>query len=142
MKAKQLDHDGQRQHVLVFEKGDEVMQGLRDFVRGHDIHAAHFTAIGAFRSGTLAYFDWDAKNYLHIPVESQVEVLSLSGDVAWKDGEPEVHAHAVLGRHDGSTLGGHLIEGTVRPTLEVALTEGGALERRYDPESHLALISP
>jgi len=38
---------------------------------------------------------------------------------------------------------GHLIEGKVRPTLEVILTESPAhLRKRHDLESGLALIDP
>jgi predicted DNA-binding protein with PD1-like motif len=48
----------------------------------------------------------------------------------------------VLGKRDGSTCGGHLIEAEVRPTLEVILTGSPAhLERRVDKEAALALIS-
>ena len=38
-------------------------------------------------------------------------MLSLVGDVAARDGEPALHVHAVLGRSDGSTVGGHLFRG-------------------------------
>jgi predicted DNA-binding protein with PD1-like motif len=68
-------------------------------------------------------------------------VLSLLGDVADKDGTPVVHAHAVLGRRDGSVVGGHLLAGEVWPTLEVILTEvAPQLAKRVDPETGLALI--
>lgn len=43
------------------------------------------------------------------------------GDVALQDGKPKIHAHRVVGRRDGSTRGGHLIEAYVRPTLELML---------------------
>ncbi len=90
---------------------------------------------------TLGYFDWETKEYQKIPVREQVEVLSLIGDVALKDGEPKVHAHVVVGRSDGSTRGGHLLEAHVRPTLEVILTESPAhLRKQIDEESGLALI--
>jgi uncharacterized protein len=47
----------------------------------------------------------------------------------------------VLGKRDGSAVGGHLLRTTVRPTLEVILTETPVvLRRRSDPESGLALI--
>ena len=66
----------------------------------------------------------------------------LTGDIAVKDGKPEPHVHVVLGRRDGSTRGGHLVRAIVRPTLELMLELGGALERRFDPASGLALIMP
>jgi hypothetical protein len=43
----------------------------------------------------------------------------LLGDVAVGDEGPTLHLHAVLGKADGSVVGGHLIEAYVRPTLEV-----------------------
>ena len=112
-----------------------------EFAKANQLGAGHFTAIGAFRDVTLGYFDWESKQYKKIPVSEQVEVLSLIGDVALEDGEPKVHAHVVVGRSDGSTRGGHLMEAHVRPTLEVILTESPAhLRKQVDKESGLALI--
>jgi predicted DNA-binding protein with PD1-like motif len=101
------------------------------------------TAVGGFASADLGYFDGEAGDYLHIPVTEQVEVLSLMGDVAQDSGETALHLHAVLGRRDGSTVGGHLLRGEVWPTLEVIVTEvAPELAKRYDPQTGLALISP
>jgi hypothetical protein len=141
MKAKELTQNGSTLHALIFETGDEVMAGLKEFARRENVRAARFTAIGAFQSATLAYFDWEKKDYIEIPVPDQVEVLVLAGDIAWKENEPVAHVHVVLGRRDGSTCGGHLCEAIVRPTLELMLTQAGALERTIDPQSGLALIS-
>ena len=70
-------------------------------------------------------------------------MLSLVGDIALDQGQPKVHAHLVIGKSDGSAHGGHLIEGHVRPTLEIILTETPRhLHKRFDPESGLALIDP
>ncbi|HTL67340.1 MAG TPA: PPC domain-containing DNA-binding protein [Lacunisphaera sp.] len=142
MKSQLLNRDGGPTHALIFATGDEVIAGLTQFAQRENLHAGHFTAIGAFSSAILAYFDWEKKDYLHLPVDEQVEVLVLAGDIAWNDGRATVHAHAVLGRRDGSTRGGHLLRGLVRPTLEVMLLTGGALEKRPDPVSGLALIAP
>jgi predicted DNA-binding protein with PD1-like motif len=54
---------------------------------------------------------------------------------------PGVHVHVVVARHDGSALGGHLLGGTVDPTLEVMIVESPkALRRRIDPATGLALL--
>jgi predicted DNA-binding protein with PD1-like motif len=54
----------------------------------------------------------------------------------------KIHAHAVVGRRDGSTRGGHLKQAYVFPTLEVVVEETpGYLRRRYDPETGLTLIA-
>ncbi len=144
MKADQIHEDrGQRTFALVFDTGDEVVSELTDFVGANGLDAASFTAIGAFGTATLGYFDLEKKEYEKIPVHEQVEVLSLLGNVATKeDGQPLVHAHAVLGSSDGSTRGGHLLEARVRPTLEIVLVESPEhLRRREDSETGLPLIS-
>jgi len=142
MKSKILSRDGGTLHALVMETGDEVMTELVAFARREGIRAGRISGIGAFQSAQLAYFDWEKKTYETIPVDAQVEVLVLSGDLAWEGEKPVAHVHVVLGRRDGSTVGGHLQSAIVRPTLEVMLTQAGALERRYDPASGLALIAP
>jgi predicted DNA-binding protein with PD1-like motif len=142
MKTKELARGGGSLHALIFETGDEVMAGLREFAARNRIRAARMTAIGAFQSAKLAFFDWETKQYHELAVDEQVEVLVLAGDIAMKDGKPEPHVHVVLGRRDGSTRGGHLCEAIVRPTLELMLEPAGALERCFDPESGLALIAP
>jgi predicted DNA-binding protein with PD1-like motif len=83
------------------------------------------------------------RQYLPIPVEEQVEVASLVGDIAVDpDGKPSVHVHAVLGRRDGTAMAGHLPEACVRPTLEIIVTEASAhLCKTKDSETGLALMS-
>ena len=136
------DAKGQRTFVLVFETGDEAVAGIREFAKRQRLNASHFTAIGAFSDVVLGYFDWTQKSYRRIPVSEQVEALSLVGNVVLKDGEPQVHAHAVLGKSDATAHGGHLLEAHVRPTLEIVLVESPAhLCRRADPDTGLALIA-
>jgi uncharacterized protein len=73
--------------------------------------------------------------------EEQVEVLSLVGDVALKDGAPQVHAHVVVGKSDGTAHGGHILQAHVWPTLEVVLAESPKhLRRKTDAETGLAVI--
>jgi predicted DNA-binding protein with PD1-like motif len=144
MKATTLTDGPPRQHVVVFETGDEVVSGLTDWARDRQLPATSFTAIGAFSEATLGYYDLDEQSYLEIPVHDQVEVLTLAGDITL-DGEGgwQVHGHAVCGRRDGSTVGGHLLRAVTRPTLEVVLTTSPThLRRRPDAASGLALIDP
>jgi uncharacterized protein len=143
MKHKALGQSVRQAHLLAFEPGEEVAEGLKRFARERDIRAATFTGIGAFERATLAFFDLDRREYDPIPIDEQVEVLSIAGNVGRHDGEPLVHAHVVVGKRDGSAVGGHLLEGHVRPTLEVILIElHGTIERRLDEATGLPLIAP
>lgn len=143
MNSKLLhEQSGQKTFAVIFNEGDEVTDGLLEFAQRESISAAEFTGIGAFEQVTLGYFDWTKKDYSEIPIKDQVEVLAMIGDISLDvDDAPKVHAHVVLGRSDGTTRGGHLIAGTVRPTLEIVITESPThLRRRHDPESGLSLI--
>ena len=141
MQFKVLEQAAQSTYAVIFDKGDEVIAGLGEFAQEKNLGGAHFTAIGAFREATLGYFDRTMKQYKKIPLGEQVEVLSLIGDIALANGAPQIHAHAVVGKSDGTAYGGHLLHGNVWPTLEVILTESPRhLWRRTDAETGLALI--
>jgi uncharacterized protein len=142
MRSKLLNVDPPVTYAVVLDTGDEAMAELGKFIRENEVEAASLTAIGAFRRALLGYFDWEIKEYRKIAVEEQVEVLSLLGDVAVAEEGPTLHLHAVLGKADGSVVGGHLLEGHVRPTLEVIVIQPPSyLRKRRDPASGLALIT-
>ena len=129
-------------HVVILDAGEEAFATLTRFANEAGISAASLTAIGAFERATIGWFDMTSKSYRTIEVNEQCEVLSAIGDVAiGDDGKPSLHVHIVLGLADGSTRGGHLMSGIVRPTLEVVLTEvPSTLRRRKRPELGIALI--
>jgi predicted DNA-binding protein with PD1-like motif len=136
MQSRLVSKPGEtRVWFAVAASGEEVKQALLAMVREQGIAAASLIALGAFQRATLAYFDWEAKKYSLIPIDRQVEVITLAGDIVPDDqGKPSLHAHAVLGLPDGRTRGGHLVEGHVRPTLEITVTEtpGHMVRRRHD----------
>ena len=128
-------------YVMVCDPGDEAVSALAQFARAEDLEAAQITAVGAFERAVVGWFDRAARKYRHIPVDEQCEVLSLIGDVAVGPDGPVVHVHVVLGLADGTTRGGHLIEGRVFPTLEVVVREAPAqLRKVMRPDIGIALI--
>lgn len=137
------DSAEEKVYAIVFYKGDEALSGLTDFVLAHKIEDAHFTGIGAISGATLAWLDPTKKIYHRISVPEQVEVLSLIGDVATFNDKPIVHMHAVVGKPDGSTMGGHVFELIVNPTLEIFMTVNTTpLKKKPDDESGMKVIDP
>jgi uncharacterized protein len=143
MKSKLVaEGAGERTFVLVLDPGEEAFATISQFAYEQRLSAASLTALGAFSNATVGWFDIAQKTYRKIPVGQQCEVLSAIGDIALDDkNKPSLHLHVVLGLSDGSTRGGHLLEGHVQPTLEVTLVEAPAhLRRKQRPELGLALI--
>ncbi len=144
MQVKQVkDTPEEKVYAVIFYKGDEVLSGLTDFAIQHKVEDAYFTGIGAVSGGTLAWLDPANKIYHRIPVTGQVEVLSLIGDVATFNGKPIVHMHVVLGKPNGSTIGGHAFELNANPTLEVFMTVNTTpLKKKPDDASGMKVIDP
>jgi len=143
MQNRKMSGDGSTKiHVVVLDTGEEAFSTLTRYAAEANISAASLTAIGAFEKATVGWFDFEKKTYKKIEVNQQCEVLSAIGDIATgDDGNASLHIHIVLGLSDGSTRGGHLLTGTVRPTLEVVVTETPLhLRRRKKADLGIALI--
>lgn len=145
MKSKELAETNpwaERNFVLVLEDGEEAFTAITRFAQDHAIAGASLTAIGAFRSATLGFFDFSSKSYKNIVVDRQSEVLSAIGDIAiGDDGKASLHMHVVLGFEDGATKGGHFIDGLVHPTLEIIIRESAiGFRRRKREDIGIALI--
>src|SRR5258708_22947842 len=106
-----------RDHLLVLDPDDECVASLTDFAKKNRIEGGSFSAIGAFQRATIAYWNRETKVYENIEIEEQVEVLALSGSIARASDDVKIHAHAVLGRRYGSTIGGQPFRAVVFPTL-------------------------
>ena len=128
-------------YLIRLERGEEALQNLRDFADRRRIGFAVIRAIGTFERVTLGYYDAVKKTYQERTLDEPLEVLNLSGNIAKGEaGERIVHAHVTLGRPNYTTLGGHLVEATVGPTLEIIVeTMPMTIRRRYDPDTGLNL---
>jgi uncharacterized protein len=142
MKSKSINDGMERTFVLILDQGEEAFKSITEFADREKITGASVSAIGAFAKAKVGWFDLAAKKYKPIEVNEQCEVLSLIGDVAQgDDGKASLHLHAVLGLQDGTLRGGHLLSGSVQPTLEVTITETvGDLRRKKSPDLGIALI--
>ena len=140
--VKIADSAGDDTRVVILDSGEEAFAVLTRFASESGITAASLTTIGAFENATVGWFDFEKKTYKKIEVAEQCEVLSAIGDIAvGDDGKPSLHIHVVLGLSDGTTRGGHLMQGKVRPTLEVVLTDTPAtLRRKKRSDIGIALI--
>jgi predicted DNA-binding protein with PD1-like motif len=141
MRSKQIAEDP-KTFVVILDTGDEILSSLKSVARTEHLAGSSFKAIGALSDVELGWLNWETKKYqTAVKLQEQVELLSLIGDIALKDGEPQIHAHLVIGRHDGTAHGGHLLSATVRPTCEIIITESPQqLQKEIDPEAGIALI--
>jgi len=89
----------------------------------------------------FGWFDRARKAYRDIPINEQVELISLIGDVGLVNGAPQIHAHGAVGFPDGQMRGGHLLEAIVWPTVEIFFTSCPIpLVKEHDVETDLSLF--
>ena len=144
MKIRLLSENaGVKHYVIILAKGDEVMSGLTDFARQNKVTSASFTAVGAFSHATVAWFDDTRKEFRLIPIEQQVELVSMIGNIALVNEQPAVHTHVAVASSDGTVRGGHVINAFVFPTLELFMTVYPTpLHKETDEATGLKLIDP
>lgn len=108
-------------YIIRIDKGEKVLESLTAWCEEHDIRAAHLRGIGAVEFASFGYYDLDAKQYHFTEYNEMLEVASMQGNVALKEGKPFLHVHAVFSGPDNNARGGHVQEMIVGVVLEVVL---------------------
>jgi predicted DNA-binding protein with PD1-like motif len=129
-----------RNFIVRAKHDSDIIALLNNVVKKHGITTATFTVIGALKKAKLAFYDQDKHEYLEILLSTPQEIATCVGNISTKEGEPFVHAHAVLADRDGNAKGGHLLEGKVF-AAEIHLFElvGEKIVRTNDAVTGLSL---
>ena len=122
--------------------GDEVIASLKALARAERIPAASLTGLGAVDDITLALYHPARREYLTTRLTEELEVATLTGNIAWLGEDPVVHIHGVVSRADCSTAAGHFVQARVSVTLEVMLhLYPERIERKPEPSVGLNLLA-
>lgn len=128
--------------IISLKKGDLVIKELTSKIDDLKIESGFINGLGALSEAELMVYDLETKEYSSKKIEGALEVGSFSAIIA-KDpeGKTHLHPHIVLSDKNFIVFAGHLKEGTVGATLELAITEGTEKIQRYsDSEIGLNLI--
>ncbi|HEX2090245.1 MAG TPA: PPC domain-containing DNA-binding protein [Actinomycetota bacterium] len=121
-------------------RGEDLLEGLNRAVDELGIQAATLQVIGGLDEAKVGYYDRDMKQYLEIPT-GHVEIASGIGNVSLRDGEPFIHLHLALSGRNGTTIGGHALEGCKAFVVEAYFRklDGAPPTREENPEIGLRL---
>ena len=108
--------------LLRLHKGEEIHEALREAARERGLRGGVVSGVGAVEGSVLGYYHLDRREYERREEPGIAELLSLAGNLSRKDGDPFLHAHAVLMRRDFSLAGGHLFRAVTAVTVELAVT--------------------
>lgn len=108
-------------YVIRIDKGEKVMAALTNWCKEQGVRSGFFSGIGAVEHASCGYYNLEEKKYYFTTYNQPLEVISMIGNVAIKDGEPFLHVHAVFSDTENNAFGGHVEEMTVGVVLEVSL---------------------
>jgi predicted DNA-binding protein with PD1-like motif len=117
-------------------RGADLVGFLDQFVRAKGIRSGVIGAIGVVEKARLGFLDLQSGSYVVTEVSSHREIAGCVGNVSIRaDGLPGIHAHIVVSDPDGTTTGGHLLDGTTVHYVEFWITplEGEPFKRTFDP---------
>lgn len=122
-------------------RGMDLAEAVVALAADRGIACAEVCAVGAVSRARIGYYLQDRRRYRELDFSEALEIVSCLGTITEKDGAPFLHAHVVLAREDGSTVGGHLLPGTAIFACECLIRElAGKVPRRvHDPETGLSL---
>jgi predicted DNA-binding protein with PD1-like motif len=119
-------------YLLVLRQGDDVFAQLVDLTHRMRIPSASLVGLG-FGHATFGF--WNAEQRRFNPRRfDNVEIGSLVGSLAWKEGKPLPHLHAVACDSTFAAYGGHLLALEVGTgSMELTITvHAQPLQRRTD----------
>jgi len=122
-------------YLMVLRRGDDVIASLEKLAVAEKIPSASIMGIGFFSDVTFGFYDFGKREF-EPKTFKDVEVLGLTGSIAWKEGKPSIHAHATVAGRDFQAVGGHILAakvGTGSAEITVIVHEK-KLERSVDPD--------
>ena len=133
--------DSETRSVVLFEKGDEPI-ALLAALAGERDRSFTFSMIGGCSEVKLGYYEIAKQDYLVETFTSQnFELITVTGNVAWYEGKPMVHAHGVFGKEEYKTFGGHIMSMIISATGETVIEWLPVkLEKKIDSASGLKLF--
>lgn len=130
-------------HFIKLDKGEELIGTVSAFANETGILSAFVTGIGVLKDIELGYFDVEKSAYDIKKLEGDFELVSLMGNIGKMDGKAGVHFHVVLSDKEFKCIGGHLLKAYIGVTCEMVIASTDMrLERLYDPDTKLKLLSP
>lgn len=130
------------QIIICLSKGDLLIKSLIEEVKKQNISGAWINGLGAAEWAEIGFYDLPNKKYNWSKINQPLEILSLQGNIAWKDGEPVIHIHGVFSDDKMNTIGGHVKELEVAGSCEIFIILIGdtRIERGYDEDTGLNLL--
>lgn len=133
--------DKNHTHLVVLERGEEIVESLISYCDTHGIRSGWVTGIGALSEASLALYDSNSKQFQRKTIKAALELLVLNGNISMLNDTIVSHLHAVMSDDQMNSIGGHLDRAIVAATCEMKIEQlPFNTSRRFSDEIGLNLI--
>lgn len=127
--------------MVIVERGEKLVATLTAELERRNLRGGFITGLGALTDVELGYYFLHRRDYKRRTFKDEYELISLTGNVALKDGKPFVHVHAALGDEGFGVFGGHLFEAVSAVTVELSVCPFPFVPgRRFNDDVGLATL--
>lgn len=127
--------------ILRLEKGEEVIESIKELCEKEDIKAGSISGLGATNHVVVGLFKIDEKKYYSNTFEEDFEITNLTGNISRVNGEVYLHIHGTFANIEGKCIGGHLNKAIISATSEIIINKiNGEVGRKFSEEIGLNLI--
>lgn len=127
--------------VLRLEKGEEVIESIKNLCEKENIKAGSISGLGASNYVVVGLFKVNEKKYYSNTFEEDFEITNLTGNISRMNGEVYLHIHGTFADVEGKCIGGHLNKAVISATSEIIITRiNGDIGRNFSEEIGLNLI--
>lgn len=128
-------------YIVRIDKGEEVLQKLREFCEKENVKLGGITGLGATDKVVIGLFDTTEKFYHKTTLTGPMEITSLVGNISTSNGKNYLHCHINVCDKNMHVFGGHLNECYISATCEIVVTKiDGVVERELSKEIGLNLF--
>ncbi len=128
--------------IVRLVKGEEFVASIQKLAQDHNIQSAFFYGLGGAQSAQLSIYRYDTDNQYHPKdFDGPLEIMNVTGNIARKDGEVALHAHATISGADLLAYGGHVQSMVIAGTCELYFSlQSTPMTRTLDESIGLALL--
>lgn len=105
--------------VVSITLGEEIRANVQALAASEKIVAAQVSAVGAVKDPELGFYNLSERQYQRRVFPGTWELITLQGNIALLDGQPFLHAHAVISEENFQALAGHFFDARVGVVLEM-----------------------
>jgi len=123
-------------------QGEDLFEKLTDICTACNVKTGVvISGIGMLKQSELKFYKKYGE-YSEVLFPEPLELVSLTGNIIFQEGEHQFHLHAVLAKPDKSSVAGHLGKGKVNVTNEIVImTTDLAARREFDPDTGLMALT-